>query len=410
MKKIGIVTSGLLPVPAASGGAVESLIENVLNKNEEIGNSNFVVFSIYSEKAKDIAIRKNKKKNEYIFIKPFFLSNFIDLLIYYAAKFIFRKKNMMSYRHIIQRLSFLRRVGKTINKDRVDCLVLENHFTEFRTLSYKDNKQIYQGKVIYHAHNLPTFYRKLKTEIKCAEVFFSVSEYMNCEIKSRIKRINPSADFTVLRNGVDHSVFFSIMDESYIQKLKEKYHIPLDKKIVLFAGRLTREKGILELLDAFCKVDDSCYLLIAGNYYFDTKINNYDTALINSYLKKMPHRVAFTGFVPYGSMGEIYNLADFVVLPSIWEDPAPLTVIEALSCGKPLITTNSGGIPEYVSNDCAIVLKKESDLSKQLVESINLLSHDGDRCKKMARAALSVSKSLSLENYFKGFMEIINRI
>ena len=51
--------------------------------------------------------------------------------------------------------------------------------------------------------------------------------------------------------------------------IKEKYSVPTNKKIILFAGRITKDKGILEIINAFKLLDDSFLLLIVGDYYFN---------------------------------------------------------------------------------------------------------------------------------------------
>ena len=137
-------------------------------------------------------------------------------------------------------------------------------------------------------------------------------------------------------------------------------YLPLDKKIVLFSGRMNKEKGIDKLLLAWQKVDKKeAALLIVGSYYYKSGITNTSFANRINILIEGQKNIFFTGYINYNDMPKIYAIADLVVLPSKWEDPAPLTVIEALTSGKPLITTNSGGIPEYVINTGTIILAKE---------------------------------------------------
>ena len=51
------------------------------------------------------------------------------------------------------------------------------------------------------------------------------------------------------------------------------------------------------------------------------------------------------------------------MLPSMWDEPAGLTMVEAMASGVPVITTNSGGIPEY-SGGYSVVLERNSELEK----------------------------------------------
>ena len=82
-----------------------------------------------------------------------------------------------------------------------------------------------------------------------------------------------------------------------------------------------------------------------------------------------PH-VLFTGYIAHDKLADYYNVADVTILPSTWEEPAGLTMVEALSCGTKVITTNSGGIPEYVQH-YAVVLNKAENLKDKLSHAID---------------------------------------
>ena len=86
--KLAIVTSGFLPVPATQGGAVENLVENFVNKNEEYKKLNITVFSIKDKKAIEVASRY--KNSEYIFIEPNLIVKTLDKFTYFIAKNILK--------------------------------------------------------------------------------------------------------------------------------------------------------------------------------------------------------------------------------------------------------------------------------------------------------------------------------
>ena len=121
----------------------------------------------------------------------------------------------------------------------------------------------------------------------------------------------------------------------------------------------------------------------------------------------MKDKVTFTGFINYDDISNYYAIADFAVLPSICEDAAPLTVIEALVSGLPIITTRSGGIPEYAKDGSAIILEKDENLVKNLTISIDSLLEDENRLSEMSKKAKEVSKDLTLENFYNNFCNII---
>ena len=125
--------------------------------------------------------------------------------------------------------------------------------------------------------------------------------------------------------------------------------------------------------------------------------------------KDIMEEIIFTGNIPYKEMPFLYAIADVIVLPSIWNDPAPLTVIESLTCGKPLITTFSGGIPEYANSDNSILIKVNKDIIENLAQAIRELSENPEKRMALSEAAKKESMNWTKENYYKNFIrEFIN--
>jgi glycosyltransferase involved in cell wall biosynthesis len=106
-----------------------------------------------------------------------------------------------------------------------------------------------------------------------------------------------------------------------------------------FIGRLTEEKGIYNLARAVASLPgDAFRLLIAG------RASESEQKRIRA-LAPEAH-IEFLGFV---APAEFYKQVDVVVVPSIWEDPGPLVVADALAAGKPFLGTPFGGIPETIA-------------------------------------------------------------
>ena len=109
----------------------------------------------------------------------------------------------------------------------------------------------------------------------------------------------------------------------------------------------------------------------------------------------------------YNEIPNLYKISDLAVIPSIWDDPAPLTIIESIMCGLPIITTNSGGIPEYVNSNNAIVLDKNDDFIEKLSTEIVRLIDDEKLRKKMSKESVTLSKKMNVKNYYENFEKII---
>ena len=128
---------------------------------------------------------------------------------------------------------------------------------------------------------------------------------------------------------------------------------------------------------------------------------------VEDLIKDVKEHVIFTGYVDHEEIYKLYKLADIAVLPSIWNDPAPLTIIEALVSGLPIITTNSGGIPEYAKEKSAIILERDDNLICNLTKNIDELLIDDEKRKMMSENGKTVSKDLTLENFYNNFIDLL---
>ena len=398
--KIAVITSGFLPVPPSKGGAVENLLYNLIKENEVNEKFEFEVFSIYNEEASKIA--KEYKKTKFQFIKTNKVVEFCDLLTFYFAKNILKKENSQSYRFIFQRLFYLKKVSKALKLYNYDKILLENHPTQYLALKWKKNYKKYDGRYYYHCHNeFPGTYG-CNAIIQKTKKILCVSEFISKKIQ---KNLNIEKDkIYVLKNVVDTKKFEHIFDDQEIVDLKRKLKIEPNDKVLLFTGRLIPQKGVKELLLSIQNLSQKYKLLILGAALNDLKVETKYEKDIKELINHNKN-VIFTGFISYEEIWKFYKIADIAVLPSIWDDPAPLTIIEATIAGLPIITTDSGGIPEYVNTKCAIILDRNKDLINQLAINIDKLLGNNELRRKMGEESIKISQNRNVENYYKNFVK-----
>lgn len=402
---IAIITSGYLPLPPVKGGAVENLVQLLADENEQKNKLDLTIFSIYDKNAKDESV--NYKNTHYVFIKIPVIIQYLDLIIYFIFKNIFRKKKISSYRYIVQRLYFINKVSKHISDITYDKLVIENHPTLLSVLRTRKNFLKYKGRYYYHAHNeITNEFGNHKYLINVKE-FICVSQFIADSISEKLG-IKNKTKFVILRNKVDEQKFRSITEEQR-KKFKVKYNIPDDHIIFTFSGRLNPEKGIKELLLAYKKArPKKSKLIIAGGYFFGSNLKSTFEAELAKISKEISKDIIFTGNIDYKDMPCLYAISDVMVLPSIWNDPAPLTVIESITAGKPLITTYSGGIPEYVDTNDAIILPIDDVLISNLTKAIIKIASQEQVRNKLAMAAKRESKIWTKVSFYNDFVRIIN--
>lgn len=402
--KIAMITSGFLPIPATKGGAVENLLVNILDENEKKKIIDFVVFSVSDKQA--VEISKKYKKTSFKFIKIGKLIEKLDKIVFWIAKNILKKKNSHSYRYIFQRLSFLRKASRLLKNESYDKIILENHPTQYLALKWNRNYLKYEGKYYYHCHNefVGTF--NCDEIIKNSKKIICVSKYIAKKMETYLNM--PTSQFEVLRNCIDRTKFSKNLSNDEEMIIRKKYHINEKDKILLFTGRIVPEKGVKELITSLQKVKYENYkLLIVGSSLNALKAKTDYEQEIEDLIKKLGDKVIFTGYISYSEIHKYYAISNIAVLPSIWDDPAPLTIIEALVSGVPVITTNSGGIPEYAIDGSAIIIERDKDLIENLALKIDELLKDENELKKMSIRGKEVSKDLTISNYYNNFIKFL---
>ena len=153
----------------------------------------------------------------------------------------------------------------------------------------------------------------------------------------------------VIYNGVDASLFYPI-DQ---QKCRKKLSLDQDTRVILYVGNLKASKGCLDLIDAFAMFKDEngiADLIIIGSGPCEAAIQ---TKIEQLGLTRCVH---LAGQQKHELLPTWMGAADLIVLPSHAEG-VPNVLLEAMACGKPIVATNIGGIPEIVPDDCGILVE-----------------------------------------------------
>lgn len=143
---------------------------------------------------------------------------------------------------------------------------------------------------------------------------------------------------------------------------REKLGISQDKKIVLFVGRLSPEKGIEYLLDAMKQIPDVqgdivLYIVGIGQKEYQNHLEEYVNKL------NISTRVKFVGYIPNHILPIWYSAADVFVMPSPLEWYG-LVAAEAMACGTPVIVSNAGGAIDIVKEyECGVLVEPKNSHS-----------------------------------------------
>lgn len=394
--RIAILTSGILPIPAIKGGAVENLTDFYLDYNHVHKLHDITVFSTnYPGLEKHPALQSDVNHYEYIEVHNL-KAKFMKRLY----KWIHRKGY---YYYTIE--FFIDQVIPKLRNEKFDIILIENRPGYVLKL-----KGITNAKIVYHLHNvkLDTTVPQYQQIYNAASLIIYVSEF----VAKGIKTINPLDNKSiVVLNGIDLSAFRPNLHSPIS---RSDFHFNDNDFVIAYNGKINPEKGIMELIKAMKLVKDHSQirLLVMGSTFYGNNSYNdhpYAHKLLDE-AKPVRDRIFFTSFIPYHDMPNYLNLCDISIVPSVWDEPFGLSIVEAMAMGLPIITTRRGGIPEVVSEENAIMLNIDDHFVENLANAIIDLYEHPEKRAAMAKASLERSKLFDKETYAKNFFAALESI
>lgn len=398
MKRIAFIPCGVLPIPAVKGGAVENLVQQLLDLNERYAEYEIIVYSPFDTEA--ILSSHEYKNTKFVFIKINGLINKMRTAFYRTCGIV----KSMAFTYDFQN-HFLHEIIRDMKKrEKMDLIILENapkYAIEIR-------KNFHMSKIIQHYHNIPEEQHIWKSIDSHTDCYFCISNF----IKEKVKLIfhTDEKKAKVFYNCINTSRFYRT-ESTQREALKEQIGLRKDDFVVIYTGRLQAYKGVKELLKGFSHINEKNIklLIVGGSFYSGGKKNKFIREL-EKIANGMDNKPIFTGFVPYETIPNYYAIADVAAVPSLWEEPFALTALEAMASGLPVIATKTGGLPEVVDDSCAILLDKDNHLPRNIAQSILHLFEDHELHRKMSIASFHRAAKFKIDNYWKNFNQLINNI
>ena len=152
---------------------------------------------------------------------------------------------------------------------------------------------------------------------------------------------NDMPSVEVVHNGIDLDEWAPVAD-SVVDGLRQRLEL-VDKRVILIAGRLTAEKGLRQILRAFADMHAALphlRLLILTSRDIDSQIP--------AEFAQLRPRICVGGWLSGEELRAAYQLADVVAVPSIYLDPFPTVVLEAMAAGTPVVASAFGGAREAI--------------------------------------------------------------
>ncbi|MEK3988805.1 glycosyltransferase [Robertmurraya sp. FSL R5-0851] len=330
--KVLLICTEMLPVPNIRGGAIQTYICGVSGLFSEKHD-----ITIISREDPDLPNEEVVNGIRYVRI----LSNrILDIYMQGIINFLSETKEQYDIIHIFNRPKLVLPVSELAPTSRI---ILSMH------------NDMFKPEKISRAEGAAA--------IEKIDTIITISKYIGQAIVAYFPEAAPK--IRPIYSGVDLSRFAPWKEsESALRarkNIRSQYNLE-SKKVILFVGRLSRNKGPHVLVKAMSHVKDpdAVLVIVGAAWYSDDSISDY-IAYTRALAERSPIPVITTGYVQADEVHNWFCAADIFVCTSIWEEPLARVHYEAMAAGLPFITTSRGGNPEIVQNDNGYLVEDPED-------------------------------------------------
>jgi 1,2-diacylglycerol 3-alpha-glucosyltransferase len=214
----------------------------------------------------------------------------------------------------------------------------------------------------------------------------------------------PDIPIVVINNGIDEVKFkSSVIKENEIVQLRKQFGLNIKDKLIIFVGRMGKEKRVTELFDSVVPViksNDNVKMIFVG-----------DGPLLKELIKKaqdlkLDKEFIFTGFVNWELVYRLYSIANVFVTSSLTE-VHPMTLIEATMCGLSIIARKDESYMDLViDNINGYLVDSDEELTRQLTKLII----DENLLKKFSDESIEISKRFTADMHVDKVEKLYKRI
>jgi glycosyltransferase involved in cell wall biosynthesis len=295
------------------------------------------------------------------------------------------------------------RSARRLNADACNIIHIHN-FSQFLPITRLFNRR---AKIVLHMNCdwLAQFDWELTNRrLRHADAIIGCADYITDHVKVRFP--NYAERCATLYNGADVNNFAPSPERTTEKREGKRF---------IFAGRVSPEKGVHVLLDAFKSVvarEPEAELKILGGAYIpplsfiveqssDPVVRGLSRFYNSDYMEELRgqaaatlgDRVSFVGFVPHSELGTFLTEADVFVQPSVWGEPFPLAVLEAMAARLPVVASRTGGLAESVV-DGRTGLLVEPNNPAVLADAMLRLIRDKKKAQNMGAAGEERAREL----------------
>jgi len=397
--RVALVSSGLVPVPPVRGGAVEEYVYQLSRHLRRFGVDAVVIDANYDD-------------NKLVYEE---LNGAQIVRIPTTKPFIGFKER------IIKEFLFGRAASRYISREGFDIIHVNTTWTGSALALHKSIGKLKCRGFVYTCHN--PLWPENKVHIgekivrlmegytmKIADTIIALNKTMYRALTEKAK-IDPR-NVVIVPNGVDTEFFRPGLKD---ERILNRYGLE-EQSYILFVGRVSPEKGVHILLQAFKQivndVPKNFKLVIVGpltSTFNSTQISNYAKAMMNYAKEELGERVVFTGAIDRNSLRILYSNAYCFVLPSLAE-AFGMVLLEAMASETPPIGSTAGGIPDIIIDGVNGLLFRKGDCKDLASKLLMLIADKNLRDELATNARKYVEEKFSWGSVAVRIKEVYNSI
>ena len=299
-------------------------------------------------------------------------------------------------------------INSIIKENRVNIVHVRSRAPAW-LMTYINKDNLKTVSTFHNVYGRENFLKKIyNKKLANSDFIVAISKYVSEEIIKNYQ-IDPSK-ITVINRGIDTEFYNSDVSQGSTSIFLKRNHIPTNKKIILYPGRLTKWKGQLEFLNIIEKFKNEPYL-----FYFvgDDKNIKFTKELISQIKKRnLSNSCKILGHLKKEDLKIIYHCSDLVISMPLKADGFGRVISETLSMKKMLIAYNIGGVKNQLEN-LDDIYKVNSRDPFELINKIQMIlkkpSSDFDFIKQNARDQVikNFSKKQMLKKYVNLYQSIL---
>jgi spore coat protein SA len=338
MHKVAIIAPNSLPIPPIRGGGVQTVVAETtpffknfkpyIFSNCEYGIDHLPLM----ETVGNIEHRRICQSPWEEFKVRFTNLSTLNYLPYVLEIIDQIKEIKPEIIHVLNRPWFLPILRKHLGPDQK---IILHHFNNYLMEMKKENAKKYLDLI---------------------DGFIGCSQFtVNAEVATRFPELKNYT--SVISNGVDIDKFDpKKIRPEIISSTKAKYGIKNGDVVVLYVGRLSEDKGALQVLQAVktlvvnLAIPEVKLLVVGSSFYGGAAKMTPFIKKLHKEAEDIKNNIIFTGYIDRKDIQDIFAVGDIVAVPSIVQDASPTVCYEASSMKKPIVASRRGGIPEIVTD------------------------------------------------------------